>query len=238
MISGLVFFEELVQSFKDETGIENAQNYYEKLARIIFDAEEDIGYHGTIVPKIKTYTKGSEGYDGSWLPVPYDFTGEYHYAAINTGRWMGNGIKLYEDGPDSVDLKYMGFMTDSYGQPVTTMNHKRAVVARMVWKMYARKVFMGQGDRQQLRYLKRDYEDLVMASRGHDAFPTEEELSIIGETLRTPTSQLITLTCGQVEDPYADILIGGSTTAPPGSGDADCGDLTVDMVAVFEANLT
>ena len=77
MISGIVPFEEIVQSVKDETGIENIRPYYEKIRRFIFRAERDIGYGGSVALFKKTYlVEGITSIDpnfGKYFKFPEDF---------------------------------------------------------------------------------------------------------------------------------------------------------------------
>lgn len=51
MISGIVYFEEIVANVKDATPFENMRPLYEKLQRSILNAENDIGASGLIVRK-------------------------------------------------------------------------------------------------------------------------------------------------------------------------------------------
>lgn len=238
MISGIVYWEEVVASLKGELGIENLGNREDYLRTILLDAEIDIAPGACIVRKQRDYTIGDGFYDGTYIMMPADFTGDYYYSQLNTAEYYGDRLKLKElPGPDTVTLRYMGFLFDSKGNPVTSRNHKDAVVARMCWKMYASRVFLGKGDKQQLAKYKSDYETLVMASRGNDAAASYEGYALIGETLRMSKFDLHNANCGamMVEDRS---FIEGGTPAVGGGDGGDCGDLTVDMIAVFESNLT
>lgn len=185
MISGLVPFSEIVSSVKDETGIENMRPLYEKLRRLIFRAEREIGYGGTIVLKKITY-KNPNDYTGIYFPYPLDFIelegiGQNGYRMCPT-QYSRNpeGIRFKKTQTIDVVLLYWGIYCDGEGNPVTTRNHEEAVIAYIVWKLYAPKVFLGIGNFN----AKVGYEEAFIiecgAARGDDAFPTLEEMTDIG----------------------------------------------------------
>ena len=79
-------------------------------------------------------------------------------------------------------------------------------------------------------HYERSYNNLCMASRGNDAFPTEEEWKKIGAMLSMSYLEAMT-----------DIGLETLTIDSGGTG-AELGDTSdptpiIDMVAVFEANL-
>jgi len=235
MISGIVYFDEILEGIKAATGIENLSPYYEKLRTAVLDAEYDIAPGGSIVRKRKTYANGDGYYDGTYMTLPYDFRGEYSFDKLNTAYYRGNVLELHETpGPDEVILDYMGLLLDAKGDPVSTRNHKDAVIKAGVILLYAPRVFLGKGDKVLFAEYKREYNDLVMASRGNDAFGTEADWDELGVILQSNSGDYLIGNCGL---PYAPKDTGIESGTPPISG-SDCGTLTVDMVAVFEANLT
>ena len=228
MISGLVYFDEIVEAVKDATGIENIQPYYEKIKRFIIRAEYDIAPSALIVRKEITYTSGDGNYDGTSIKLPYDFQGEYSYAKLNTVEFKGDHLELINTpGPTEITLKYMGLLLDLNGNPVTSRNHLEAVIKFNELNLYRPKVFLGKGNMNMLRSMQMEYDNLVMASRGNDAFPTEADWDELGVILRSSYKDLL-LQCIGVPTASGDPL-----QPPVESG--DCGNLTVDMVAVYEA---
>jgi len=141
MISGIVYFDEIIEGVKDATGIENMNPFYEKIRRFVLRSEYDIAPSGLIVRKNRDYTIGDGYYDGNSIILPYDLMGEYSYEKLNTAYFRGNRLELIEQpGPETTNLVYMGLLLDSYGNPITTRNHYEAIIAFCTWKLYAPKV--------------------------------------------------------------------------------------------------
>jgi len=234
MISGIVYFSEIVELIGDLTGIENLEPLYPKLRRFILLAEKDISASGLIVRKEKTYTLGDGSYDGTYLKLPQDFIGEYSYADLDTVEFRGDKLQIiYDDlkNVETIDLSYMGILLDSEGNPITTHNHLQAVVNFCMWRLYTPLAFLNkrEGSMQKLDYWKREYEDECMSARANDAWPTEKQWEEIGQTLRQPFSAAVT-DCGLKYIDY------GSTSTQPidgGAGGGSCGDLTIDMVSIY-----
>lgn len=181
MLSGIVYFEEIVENIKDATGHTNLRNMYSRIKRFVFNVENDIGAGGVMVVKTKQMTKGDGFYDGKRIILPYDFISEWSYGDLTSGKRYGNVIELYSDGPDELDFKYVGFLLDENGNPFTTRNRLSAVVAYAVYRMYSSKVFIKDGGNANvLQMFKIQYEDEVMAARGNDAFPTEADFEMLG----------------------------------------------------------
>ena len=230
MISGIVYFEEIVEGIKDETGITNLYPYYDKIRRFIVRAEQDISAGGLIIRKTKSYINGDGEYDGTFISLPKDMMGEYSYADMNTVYYRGDKLEFIDaPGPDEIDLSYMGTLFDQNGNPITTRNHYDAVVNFCVWKLYAPKMFLGVGNANIFRNYQMTYENLVMASRGNDAFPSESDWEDIGKTLSM--SYFDAMTNNGIEPIVADAGLSGNPVIDP------IGNLTVDMVAVWKANL-
>ena len=183
MTSGIVYFEEILENVKDATGYESTSNLRDKLRRFIFNTERDIGAGGMVVRKKKTYTKGDGRYDGKNIIMPYDFIGESSYGALSDGVLNGNVMTLNVEGATEIEVEYIGFVLDNNGNPFTTRNHLEACVLYAQMRLYSAKVFTGSGSRRMYRDIKQEYNDEVMASRGNDAFPTEEEWNAIGATM-------------------------------------------------------
>ena len=184
MISGVVPFEEIVESIKDVTGYENMRPLRDKIRRFIFKAEEDIGAGGLIIRKLKQYTDVDGNYDLTDIILPEDFIGEYSYGALTAGVINGKILTLYDTpGPTEIDVKYMGFLLDDRGNPYTTRNHLDAVVAYSVWRLYSSRYFLGKGNLNQYREYKIEFEDYCLGARGNDAFPTEADWVDIGKIM-------------------------------------------------------
>lgn len=232
MISGLVYFEEIIKNVKDDTGISNMRPLYEKIQKSILNAENDIGAGGLIVRKKRTFINGDGYYNGTYLTLPYDLMGEYSKADFNTVEFRGDKLEVITPpGPDEIDLVYMGILMDEHGNPISTRNHLDAVVARCVRDLYRPKIFLGTGSRNIFKDMKDEYDNLVLASRGNSVFPSKDEWTKIGETLSMS---------------YADVMMDcglSSINEDMGSTGAELGETAdptpiIDMVAVFEANLT
>jgi len=180
MTSGIVYFEEIVENIKDATGYGNLRPYYNRIKRFIFNVENEIGYGGVVVLKKKEYTKGDQLYDGNRLIVPFDFLSEWSAGDLSLGVVQGNVLQLYDNGPDKLDFKYLGFLLDENGNPFTTRNRLNAVVAYAVYRLYSQQVFMRKGAANQYQMYREEYFDRVLEARGDDAFPTEEQWNQLG----------------------------------------------------------
>ena len=183
MISRIVYFDEVVEGIKDATGIENAAPLHDKIRRFIFKAEEGLGAGGLIVRKKKTYIKGDGYYDGKTILMPADFVGEFSYGDLGLGNFVGDRLELYCDGPQELDLRYMGFLLDDNNNPVTTGNHLDAVVAYAVYRMYSARIFLKTGNANIYKMFRQEWYDAVGEARGKDVFPTEEQWIGIGKTM-------------------------------------------------------
>ena len=180
MVSGIVYFDEIVENIKDVTGIENMRPLYSRIRRFCYNCELDIGAGGVLVLKKKEFNIGDGFYDGVTLRLPEDFAHEWTYGSMLNGIVQGNVFRLFNKGPDQIDFKYLGFLLDEEGNPFTTRNRLPAVVAYSVYRLYSSRYFMGTGNNNQYQIYKMEYEDAVMAARGNDAFPSEEEWNAIG----------------------------------------------------------
>jgi hypothetical protein len=214
MISGIVPFEEIVESIKDVTGYENMRPLHDKIRRFIFKAEEDIGAGGLVIRKKKQYTIGDGFYDGTTIIMPDDFIGEYSYKALSSGVINGRVLTLNcYPGPEELDMYYMGFLLDDKGNPFTTRNHLDAIVAFSVFRLYSSRYFLGKGNINQYREYKTEFNDFVMAARGNDAFPTEEQWEEIGKIMHGGMFQALS-DCGVSTICSENTLIDGGGAAP------------------------
>ena len=204
MISSIVYFDEIVENIKDATGIENARPLYDRFKRFVFKTEREIGGGGLIIRKKKSFKKGDGLYDGKTIIMPDDFIGEFSYGSLSLGNITGNVISLYAEGPDEIDLRYMGFVLDEYGNPFTTRHHLNAVVAYSVYRLYSAKLFLKTGNLNVYREYKMEFNDAVLEARGEDAFPTEEEWKAIGKTLSGGAFEALT-NCGMKGFPTGDL---------------------------------
>lgn len=181
MISGLVPFEEIAEAIKDETGITNLRPYYDKIKRLMFRAEREIGYGGAIVLK-KIIYKNVDKY----FSFPPDFI-ELEGIGIDCCpvwkdkfRPTTDGIRFKTAQNKDVVLLYWGVLCDGYGSPITTRNHQEAVTAYCIWKFYSPKIFLGTGNMNANQNYRQEYIIALGCARGDDAFPTLEEWNEIG----------------------------------------------------------
>lgn len=195
MVSGIVYFDEIVENIKDATGIDNLRPMYSRIKRWVYNCEQEIGAGGVLVLKKKEYNIGDGWYDGVSIRLPEDFMHEYSYGALDNGILQGNVFKLYKKGPDKIDFKYLGFLLDEEGNPFTTRNRLPAIVAYAVYRIYSSKYFTGQGNHNQYLLYKVEYEDAIMLARGLDAFPSEEDWAKIGSIRLGGTFEAMT-DCG------------------------------------------
>ena len=69
---------------------------------------------------------------------------------------------------DKIVMTYYSMQHDPNGNPITTRNHKEAVVAYIVWKLYSPKVFMGIGNANVVVMYERSFEERAGEARGED----------------------------------------------------------------------
>lgn len=185
MISGLVPFEEIIESVKDDTGIENLRPWYEKISRLLFRAEREIGYGGSVVLK-KVIYKNPSNYNGKYFAYPVDFIelegigSSCRPICQSQYNKTADGIRFTTTQTKDIVLLYWGIFCDGYGRPVTTRNHQEAVVSYIVWKLYSAKIFLGIGNMNANSYYKDEFTMALLEARGDDAFPTLEEWNEIG----------------------------------------------------------
>lgn len=203
MKSGIVPFEEIVLSVIDETGIQNLVPYYEKIRRFIFRAEREIGYGGAIIRRKLKYSVSNGTFNGLSIKLPTD------YISLEGVNFDGSDLFLTDidffGNPQYIHLKnrtdqkdlyltYYGMVCDGFGNPLTTRNHEEAIVAYIVWKLYKPRVFLNKGNASANleQFYEARYNDYLLASRGHDAFPSNwQEIEQIGDLLKMSNADII-----------------------------------------------
>ena len=217
MISGIVPFYEIVEAVKDETSISNIRPYYAKIRRLIFRAEREIGYGGSVVLKKTVYKSDTPL---KYLKFPEDFI-EFEGIGIDCRRVCASnytitseGIRLQKEEKKDIVLLYWSIAVDQEGYPMVTRNHEEAVIAYIVWKLYSPKIFLGIGNMNAAFDYKRNFENLLLESRGDDAFPTLEEWNELGQLSYTDRRILIELPA-QSYDYCADYGEEITTDIPP-----------------------
>lgn len=184
MKSAYVNFNEIVLDVMDETGITNLANKEPSIRRMVSNAEKDINpYSGFFTLKTVKFYKGGPWFDGTVLIKPDDFMELDKVGSCKCKLCPGDYIEtgthiiLCKNAPsDSITISYWAINCDGYGNPVTTENHRRAVVAYIVWKLNSQKIFINNGSVRNLMFYQESYDILAKAARGHDAFPTEEDI--------------------------------------------------------------
>lgn len=194
MQSGIVPFNEILESIKDATGIRNLSPYIDKIRRFIFKVEEDIGSGGMMIRKQKKYVLGTD-YDGKFLQLPDDFIREYYLGSLTYQEIKGRILYLKScfQNKQNIILNYIGFILDNDGNPFTTRNRLEAHVLYFKYRTYNANLFLNKkGSNRQLAYIyKQEYEDEKLNARGKDVMPSEEEYKEIGRILHLSTIELI-----------------------------------------------
>ena len=175
-------FTQLIEDVKQEIGYSNMRPFYNEIRNLISRAEYDINpYSGFLRRKRMIYNKGNGNFDGKNIKIPGD------YVMLDEKGMCADGLcgnKIYVSPShivicdtakrDKVAFNYWALQCDGEGNPVIPMNHKEAIISFVIFKMYSSKVFNGEGSSQQRREYKVEWEDQCMASRGHDAMPTDK----------------------------------------------------------------
>lgn len=223
MISGIVPFEEIVQSVKDETGIENLRPFYEKIRRLMFRAEREIGYGGSVELMKKTYKvagiTSSDSNFGKFFKFPEDLIEmegvgqDCKIIVEHRYRPTTEGIRFKEKQTKDTVLLYWGIKTDDHGYPMVTRNHEEAVVAFISWKLYSSKIFLGIGNMNANINYQQSFISALLEARGDDAFPTLEQWNALGQLSYTDRRTLIDQGvhsydyCAEYEDEVAETEI-------------------------------
>lgn len=201
MYSKHVPFEEIIDGVKDDTGITNLRNQYPQIRRLIYRTEQDIGFGNSLLLKRVTYkvSDGSLIVNGKnrKIKFPDDLVKLESVGMCHEGicpgdyRTQGNWMFICKE-IDSFSLIYYALMCDGEGNPMTTQNHKEAVISGVTYYMYKAKMWNKEGSMNYLLELKRYYEDRIGESRGDDCMPsTKEEWSAIAAQLKMSYSQTL-----------------------------------------------
>lgn len=223
MISGAVPFENIVESVKDETGIANMRPLYDKIRRLIFRAEREIGYGGSIILKRCLYKKDVRGYDGRYIKYPEDMIEFEGVGCPEQGKFTTQCYAVSAEGVRFRDVKkeavllYWGLACDGWGNPITTRNHEEAVVAYIIWKLYAPLRFQNKGNNNTFKEYEMSFVSLAMESRGDDAFPTLEEfdqLALLSYSDRRGLIQRPTASYSYCDDGFLPSCCSSSSDGP------------------------
>ena len=222
MISGIVLFEEIVQSIKDETGIENIRPFYEKIRRLMFRAEREIGYGGSVELMKKTYVidgvSNSDPNFGKFFKFPQDLIelegiGQKCQPVVeHKYRPTSEGIRFKEKQTIDTVILYWGIKTDDQGYPMITRNHEEAVISFILWKLYSAKIFLGIGNMNAAQDYKMSFHSALGEARGDDAFPTLEQWNALGQLSYTDRRTLIDQQvhsydyCAEYEDEIINVI--------------------------------
>tara|TARA_A100000172_G_C3044260_1_gene111874 strand:- start:59429 stop:60448 length:1020 start_codon:yes stop_codon:yes gene_type:complete len=184
MISAALPHTELLESIKIETGYTNIRNLENKLKILATDAEKKLGYNSVMVTKKISYNNDGLNFDGKsiWLPTDcWEFTALYDDGVeidLKSFYVRGNFIYFVKGKePKSPTLVYEALTFDGHGWPLMSRNHKDAITAYIVWKLYVPKAFQS-GNRSE-RLLAKDYEqdwnDERDAAIGNDVMPGSQQ---------------------------------------------------------------
>ena len=180
-----VSFEDIVLDVKQATGISNIRNYYTDIRNLFIRAEQEINpYSGFLIRKRMLFIKGNGNFDGKKIKKPSDFI-----SLISVGSCEEKicNCKLIQTlqyiqlccqyNSDRIELYYYAIQKDGYGNPISTVNHREAVVAFIIMNLYKPKIFTGNGSRTTFKDYENDWEDRLHEARGEDFAPTDEEIN-------------------------------------------------------------
>lgn len=197
MYSHQVSFYEIIEGVKDDTGISDLRSRYSQIRRLIYRCEQDIGFSNTLVMRKITYSKEKGNIVNKKVRLPDDILKIESVGMCKEGlcpgdyRIQGNFMFLCRD-IDEFSFIYYTLYKDEEGNPVTTQNHKEAVISGIAYYMYKPLRFQNKGSQNVYESLKRYYEDRVGEARGDDFMPTtQEQWSYISRILRMSSSQVL-----------------------------------------------
>lgn len=201
MYSKLIPFETIVEGIKDDTGITNIRNLYQRIRRLIFRCERDIGWGRSLLLKRITYSIENETIitDGEEYRVrlPEDIVfveevgmckeglcpGDYHI--------QGNWIFLCKP-IEKFSFIYYALYCDGEGNPAVPLNHLEAVITGVTHYLYRPKRFNDKGSASTYKEMKNEYEDRCAEARGDDAIPdTAKEWSKISNLLNMSSTDIL-----------------------------------------------
>lgn len=176
-MAGLVYFHEILTAVRQSTGINIMKNREADIRSMMADAEYEINPYGShMIKKRMIYYKGNGNFDGVKIKKPRDFVSLEFLGDCKEPickccyRETQSHVILCDPTKerDKIIFTYFGLNVDFEGNPITTKNHKAAVVAYIVWKMYSPKVYMGQGNMNQVREYEYQFEMRCGEARGED----------------------------------------------------------------------
>lgn len=231
MYSHQVSFEEIVEGVKDDTGKTDLRNKYAQIRRLIYRCEQDIGFSNTLILRKITYSKEKGNLVDKKARLPDDIMKIEQIGMCSDGlcpgdyRIQGNFLFLCKDVSE-FSFIYYTLMKDANGNPLTTQNHKEAVISGIAYYMYKSQRFQNKGSQNVYESLKRYYEDRVGEARGDDFMPTtREQWSAISKILRMSSAQVLMYDAGRgcykcadeftSEDPDDEIIIPDPETKLP-----------------------
>lgn len=179
-----VSFDDILLDVKQATGIYNIRNYYTDIRNLFIRAEQEINpYAGFLIKKRMLFKKGNGNFDGKKIKKPSDFISLISVGSCDEKICNCKLIQTLQYiqlccqyNSDKIELFYYAIQKDGYGNPITTVNHREAVVAFIVMHLYKPKIFSGNGSRTTFKDYENDWEDRCHEARGEDFMPTEEEI--------------------------------------------------------------
>jgi hypothetical protein len=182
MNAGFTSFEQIIEGIKTETGITNLMNRYNQVRELILRAETEINpYSGFLIKKKMLLFKQNGIFDGSSIKKPFDFVSVDKVGSCEDGLCEGSYFETESHivicdkdikKKESIVYTYWALHFDRNGNPMVTNNHKEAVIAFIIWKLYSSKVFMGNGNRAVKLDYQREFEERLHEARGEDFMTT------------------------------------------------------------------
>jgi hypothetical protein len=189
MNSGAYPFEQILQRVSIETGIKNLRPHFNDIVMLVADAEKEINpYAGFLLKKKMVHFVGNGVFDGTSIKKPKDFVELDKVGSCEDGLCPGSYFENVshiiicdKQERTKITWTYWALQFDGNGYPVVSYNHSEAVIAFIIWKLYASKVFMGEGNFVVKRDMQMEWENRCMEARGEDFMPGEDQmLSIYG----------------------------------------------------------
>lgn len=184
MISAALNHTELLESIKIETGYTNIRNLEEKIKILATDAEKKISYNTALVTKKIDYENDGVNFNGKdiWLPTDcWEFTNIYDGdSEMNTkDYWITGNYIYFRKGKEPVKplVIYEALTFDGFGWPLMSRNHKDAITAYVVWKLFTPRAFQSgnRSDRALVKDFEQDWNDARDAAIGNDVTPGNDQ---------------------------------------------------------------
>lgn len=179
-----VSFDDIVYDVKQATGISNIRNFYTDIRNLFVRAEQEINpYAGFLIRKKMLFKKGNGNFDGKKIKKPNDFISLISVGTCDDKICECKLIQTLQYiqlccqyDSDEIILFYYAIQKDALGNPITTVNHREAVVAFITMHLYKPKIFTGNGSRAIYKDYENDWEDRLHEARGEDFMPSEEDI--------------------------------------------------------------